>query len=298
MSTRIWITIFATLSLALLLFACASPNPQPPGLTPIPTLAPGATTTLLPALQAASVTTAPAAAANTDPAMGAPIFLKNCSPCHGTRGEGVTAPALRNNPFIQTAGDQAIFTTVASGRSGTAMPAWLQANGGPLTDTQINSVVAFLHKLQGVSPLPTATPMPPEPTETPSPPTAPTPAPARPSNPGGPGAAATLKGDAARGKPLFGTYCATCHGPEGVRGIPNPGSDDGSVPVLNPIDPTIANKDPKVFAANVDLFVEHGSVPAGPSPQIIMPSFGDLKMLTDQQIADLIAYVMSLNGVK
>jgi mono/diheme cytochrome c family protein len=66
---------------------------------------------------------------------------------------------------------------------------------------------------------------------------------------------------------------------------------------MNPIDPTIANADPKIFATNVDLFIQHGSVPEGPGPMIIMPSFGDSKMLTEQQIADLIAYVMHLNGV-
>jgi mono/diheme cytochrome c family protein len=30
----------------------------------------------------------------------------------------------------------------------------------------------------------------------------------------------------------------------------------------------------------------------------MMPSFGDSQMLTQQQIADLIAYVMHLNGVE
>ena len=97
---------------------------------------------------------------------------------------------------------------------------------------------------------------------------------------------------------VFGPYCASCHGPEGVMGIPNPGSDDGSVPALNPIDPTIASSDPGVFAVNVDLFIEHGSIPEGPNPLIMMPSFGDDGMLTDQQIADLIAYVMYINGVE
>lgn len=66
---------------------------------------------------------------------------------------------------------------------------------------------------------------------------------------------------------------------------------------MNPIDPTIANPDPKIFAANADLFIQHGSLPEGPGPVLIMPSFGDSKMLTEQQMADLIAYVMSLNGV-
>jgi mono/diheme cytochrome c family protein/predicted lipoprotein with Yx(FWY)xxD motif len=230
-------------------------------------------------------------------ALGAPTYLENCTPCHGIEGQGVDAPALRNNPFVQSAGDQAVFETIADGRPDTEMPAWLQSKGGPLTDQQIANVVAYLHTFQGAAQLPTATPMPPEPTETALPPGAPTPEPARPSEPGGPGPAAGLTGNITNGEPDFGLFCAKCHGPQGVQGIPNPGSDDGSVPPLNPIDPTIANQNPQIFGTNVDLFIEHGSVPEGPSPLILMPSFGDSKMLSDQQIADLIAYVMYLNGV-
>ena len=287
-------TLFKPAILALLLVAC-SVNPQPAGLTPIPTLAPGATPTLVSAVQVAAAAVTPAAQATVDPAIGASIFMQNCAPCHGAQGEGITGPALRNNDFVKSQGDAQVFKTVANGRSGTAMPAWLQANGGKLNEAQINNVVAFLHSLQGVAPLPTATPVP---TDTPQPTVAnaPTPEPAQPSQPGGPGKAVTLTGDVARGKLVFGAVCSACHGPEGVQGVPNPGSDDGSVPVLNPIDSTIANSDPKAFATNVDLFVEHGSIPSGPAPQIMMPSFGDSKLLTDQQIADLIAYIMSLNS--
>jgi hypothetical protein len=80
-----------------------------------------------------------------------------------------------------------------------------------------------------------------------------------------------------------------------VQCIPNPGSDDGSVPVLNPIDPTIANADSQIFGQNLELFIEHGSVPEGSGPLLMMPPFGDGKMLSEQEIADLIAYVISLN---
>jgi mono/diheme cytochrome c family protein len=297
MATRI-LTIIAVLALALLVSACLSPNPQPSGLTPVPTLAPAATLTLAPAIQGGAAAAAPSAAGKGDAALGVPIYEQHCTSCHGIEGQGGIGPTLRNNQFIQTGGDQGIFTTIANGRPGTKMPAWLQANGGPLVDAQINNVIAYLHLLQGVAPVPSATPEPEEATETPAPPGAPTPEPARPSNPGNPGPAASLAGDANRGKPDFGQYCSICHGPEGVLGYPNPGSEDGAVPELNPIDPTIANPDPKVFAANVDLFVEHGSVPDGPNPSLLMPSFGDQKMLTDQQIADIIAYIIQLNSGK
>jgi mono/diheme cytochrome c family protein len=289
------------LVLVSMLSACLNPNPQAVGLTPIPTLAPAATVTLIPALPlipAAAVAPANGAVARADAALGAPIFLQNCSPCHGLQGEGTTGLPLRNNLYIQTAGGQAVYQTIANGRPDTQMPAWLQDNGGPFTDVQILNVIAYLHTLQNVPAIISATLAPPAPTETPLPPGAPTASPVQPSHPGGPGAALTLTGDGNRGKALFGQYCAACHGPEGVQGAPNPGSGDGAVPVLNPIDSTLVNTDAKAFATNIDLFVEHGSVPAGPGPLILMPSFGDSKLLNPQQIADLIAYIISLNGRK
>ncbi len=117
---------------------------------------------------------------------------------------------------------------------------------------------------------------------------------ARPSNPGGPGPALDLTGDPQRGAQVF-VNCVPCHGNQGKGGVVNAGTDDGTVPSLNPIDPSIANKDPKVFTYNVDLFVEHGSTPDGPNPALKMPPWGDSKALTPQQIADVIAYVISLN---
>ncbi|MEJ2211802.1 MAG: c-type cytochrome, partial [Anaerolineae bacterium] len=230
-------------------------------------------------------------------AEGAADYLLNCSTCHGNQAEGVDGPPLRNSQYVQTAGDQALFQLIVNGVPGAGMPAWLQANGGPLTGAQINNVVAYLHTLQNVKAVPPVSPPPPEPTPTPLPPGAPTPEPARPSEPGGPGPAANMEGSVSQGQPMFGLYCALCHGAEGVLGVANLDSDDMTVPALNPIDPTIANPNPQVFATNVDLFMEHGSIPEGEGPLLVMPPFGDAQMLTPQQIADLIAYVMSLNGV-
>ncbi len=69
----------------------------------------------------------------------------------------------------------------------------------------------------------------------------------------------------------------------------HPGSDDGTVPPLNPIDETLINSDPHTYATNLDLFIEHGSTPEGDSPQQTMPAWGDEGKLTPQQIADAIA---------
>ena len=121
---------------------------------------------------------------------------------------------------------------------------------------------------------------------------------ARPSNQGGPGAAATMTGHAKAGAKIFATSCLPCHGAQGKGGFPNPGSADGTVPPLNPIDETMVSKDAKVFAYNIDLFIQNGSTPEGPDPAIKMPAWGATHGLSQQQIADVIAYVIRLNHAK
>jgi mono/diheme cytochrome c family protein len=113
-------------------------------------------------------------------------------------------------------------------------------------------------------------------------------------NPGGPGEAINLTGDPKAGATVF-AKCQSCHGKEGTGGKSNPGSASGTIPALNPVNPALKNADPKVFATNLDLFIEHGAKPTGSNPERSMAAFGDRQMLTAQQIADVIAYIISLN---
>ena len=110
--------------------------------------------------------------------------------------------------------------------------------------------------------------------------------------------AAGMIGNPDHGATLFASVCASCHGPRGTDKVPNPGSDDGTVPPLNPIDRELFNSDPAVFAAKIDTFLQHGSTPAGPKPALKMPDFGDSNTLTQQEISNLEAYVLKLNGVE
>ncbi len=107
-----------------------------------------------------------------------------------------------------------------------------------------------------------------------------------------------LTGDVNAGEQVFVDNCQKCHGEQGVGDVANPGSTDGTIPPLNPIDETMVDPDLKVFAYNIDLFIEHGSTPEGPNPKEKMPAWGDEKKLTPQQIADVIAYLISLNLAK
>lgn len=116
-----------------------------------------------------------------------------------------------------------------------------------------------------------------------------------PSNPGGTGEAVNLVGDAGKGAEIYMANCQSCHGEEGKGGVANPGSADGTVPALNPVDAGLKGANAKEFAANLDLFLEHGSTPEGDAPTLSMLKFGDENLLSAQEIADVIAYVISLN---
>jgi mono/diheme cytochrome c family protein len=118
---------------------------------------------------------------------------------------------------------------------------------------------------------------------------------ARPSNPGGPGEAIILKGDPTAGQKVYADHCQVCHGIEGMDNVLNPGSDDGTIPPLNPIDETLVSPDYATFAYNLTLFIQNGSTPEGPNAAFQMPAWGEKGALTQQQIADVTAYIIGLN---
>jgi mono/diheme cytochrome c family protein len=109
-----------------------------------------------------------------------------------------------------------------------------------------------------------------------------------PSFPGDPGPALGLQGDPEAGAKILADNCQKCHGENGEGGVANPGSDEGVIPSLNPLDEDMFDPDPMVYVCILDLFVEHGSVPPG-NPKETMPAWGDEGKLDPQQIADVLA---------
>lgn len=75
---------------------------------------------------------------------GQTIFGSHCASCHGEQGEGSIGPALNSKQLLSTASDDLLFSLVRTGVPGTAMPAWSQSFGGPLTDDEIRQAVAFV----------------------------------------------------------------------------------------------------------------------------------------------------------
>ncbi len=78
-----------------------------------------------------------------DPNRGAQLYAQNCAVCHGSQGQGrIGANLAQNWPSIRP--DLRVKTVIENGVEGSVMPAWSQVNGGPLSDQEINDIVAFV----------------------------------------------------------------------------------------------------------------------------------------------------------
>ena len=132
--------------------------------------------------------TAPTNTAPSQVATGAALYQKYCKLCHAADGTGYAAdnaPSLVSHHFLRSATDDFITQGIRVGRPGTAMAAYGMVRGGPLSDTEIAAIVAFLRS-KGPYPVPVP--------ETP------------------------LVGDAQSGQKLYGENCEKCHGNAIQRG--------------------------------------------------------------------------------
>ena len=120
------------------------------------------------------------------------LYAENCAGCHGTEGRGGAAIALADPVYLAIADDTALRKVIANGVRGTSMPAFAQSAGGMLTDKQIYVITREMRSrwsrpgiLDGANP---------------------------------PAYAAKSAGSVQHGEVVYGTYCASCHGPQGQGG--------------------------------------------------------------------------------
>jgi mono/diheme cytochrome c family protein len=78
-----------------------------------------------------------------DPNAGAQLYTANCAVCHGPSGEGRIGATLARE-WASTRPDLLVKSVIENGVEGAAMPAWSQANGGPLSEEEINNIVAYI----------------------------------------------------------------------------------------------------------------------------------------------------------
>jgi mono/diheme cytochrome c family protein len=127
-----------------------------------------------------------------DPERGGELYTENCLVCHGADGQGRVGATLTDFPGIDV--DAALRQTIAEGISGSVMPAWGEANGGPLTDGDIDDIVAYIEaSFVGSDPIaPAPTYQPPEIEPLPE-----------------------IEGDPSQGAVVYQRNCVMCHGEDG-----------------------------------------------------------------------------------
>ncbi len=223
-----------------------------------------------------------------DIAEGGRLFRVNCVLCHGPEGDQIPGIDLGHAKFRQTYSEEALIKIIQNGIPGTAMPPH------NLQDFQAGTVVAYLRMVA---------------TE---------------------GRTVTGNGNSVRGKAVFeGKACTTCHrvGATGSRTGPEL-SDVGSQRRAVEIEQAVLDPDAEVLAQNryyrvttkagetitgrllnIDTFTVQlldskdrlhslpksnlqGSAFVDKSP---MPSYKG--QLSSQELADLVAYLVSLKGI-
>lgn len=78
-----------------------------------------------------------------DPNNGAVLYDQNCAMCHGIDGKGRVGATL-DRVWTSIRPDLSVGNTIRNGVEGSVMPAWSQENGGPLTEEEIDDIVAFI----------------------------------------------------------------------------------------------------------------------------------------------------------
>ena len=178
------------------------------------------------------------------------LYGSNCAACHGADGRLGASRPLNDPVYLALVPRAELRKVIARGVPGTLQPAFALNEGGTLTDAQIDALVGGVMDTWGKTAPVKAADLPPY---------------------------AAAAGDATRGKAVYASACAGCHGPEGKGGPKGGAVADASYLALVS-DQYLRTT---VIAGRVDLGMPdwRGYTPGQP--------------LTPQQISDLVAWLIA-----
>ncbi len=135
-----------------------------------------------------SITVPPPAHEDAAPriAQGREKYLRYCALCHGRNAEGYAADhanAIGHPSFLRIASDEFLHASIKDGRPGTPMSAWGREHGGPLSNEDIDTIIAYLRSLSNKPAIDVSS--------------------------------IRVNGAAVRGGPLYAQHCSSCHGERG-----------------------------------------------------------------------------------
>lgn len=208
-----------------------------------------------------SATTTEAATVSPEVAVGARAFTQfACAQCHGPRGDGsVSADVPGLQAVASTLTSQQLTQIIEHGAGVSSdptkpyMPVWK----GVISEGQINALVTYIKAGFPVVPGTAVATVP------------------------------TDQGDVVAGMVLYDSFgCVNCHGPNGLGGVPNPASPDGTIPPLVGADFHSEFDD----QAMADV-IRSGSV-LGKAPIVSMPHWGGI--IPAERLQALATYLKTL----
>jgi cytochrome c oxidase cbb3-type subunit 3/ubiquinol-cytochrome c reductase cytochrome c subunit len=178
------------------------------------------------------------------------LYGSNCAACHGADGRLGASRPLNDPVYLALVPRAELRKVIARGVPGTLQPAFALNEGGTLTDAQIDALVGGVMDTWGKAAPVKAADLP---------------------------AYAAAAGDATRGRAVYASACAGCHGPEGKGGPKGGAVADASYLALVS-DQYLRTT---VIAGRTDLGMPdwRGYTPGPP--------------LTPQQISDVVAWLIA-----
>jgi cbb3-type cytochrome c oxidase subunit III len=187
-----------------------------------------------------------------------------CAQCHGPNGSGGVSPSVPALKIVGKAMTPTQLRTIIDhglGQPANSTKPYMPVWGQVISARQVTALIAYLNA--GLPSVAGATAPPVQ----------------------------TDQGPVVEGAQLYVRYgCVNCHGPNGLGGVPNPVSEDKTIPPLSGADFfTEFNTDQKIIEV-----IRSGSV-LGRAPIVSMPHWGGI--LTAAQLHALAAYIKTLKHV-